>query len=216
MPENDYWSSDAVRAYFVAKRSNERLDLVLRSTAGLQSSVGAVLDVGCGYGRNLVPFAASACELYAFDPCEKALCYTQQRHLMNESHVRVCRLEDEPWRGERKFDFVVCDGVLHQCRDVDTMRRAVEYLKDAVSDDGYVFISAFTSDDAPTGAVHVGGDVWQTDEGVLMTLVRSSVMLQMFNAIGFSCISVWHDTFELDVGTRSNLTVLLRRIVHAH
>lgn len=213
--ESDYWSSDAVRSYFVAKRPNERLESCLKTAPNFLQAIGSVLDAGCGYGRNLVPFSGRACELYAFDPCADALIYTRQRHSMCEDHARISRIEDDPWRGERWFDLVVCDGVLHQCQSVDGVRHAVEYLSDIISPGGCLFISVFTSDVHPAYATHCGNGVWRTDKGVVMTLACSFRILQMFGDVGLSIVDVWHDVFELDVGRRSNLTLLLRRENHA-
>lgn len=90
-----------------ASESNEPSDAVIKVADSF--SVDSVLDVGCGTGRNLAPFAVSASHVHGFD--------------LDASSIRTARTHfpgAKLWVDDvvsvnctRSYDFVVCHGVLH-------------------------------------------------------------------------------------------------------
>ncbi|AXA45166.1 class I SAM-dependent methyltransferase [Rhizobium leguminosarum] len=75
--------------------------------------ISRVLDVGCGNGRNTLPFLAGAEEVVAVDPSEVGLAILR-RHAGDQKNLRIIKSTAESfnWQDEY-FDLVICHGVLH-------------------------------------------------------------------------------------------------------
>ena len=120
-------------------------DFVLQ---GIVSEAPAVLDLGCGLGRNLVPFAEKGFDVYGIDFSEKALEFTRRRL------ERLHRNPPELYRGDylhilqnslaMEFDAILAfDSLLHG-RGQDpglTLGTIAEHLKP----EGHLFLALFSA-----------------------------------------------------------------------
>ena len=90
------------------------------------SKVASVLDAGCGWGRNLVPFVGHADIIHGFDSDEASV--IEAKDLLGDGgtspKVWVADIRDVVIN--RQYDLVLCYGVLHFLTEAD--RRAV-YLR---------------------------------------------------------------------------------------
>lgn len=104
----------------------------------------AVLDVGCGWGRNMVPFASTASELHGFDLDREGV--SQAKALLAESPARI-----KLWHADvRKvhlrgaYDLVICYGVTHFFTPQERAH-AYNSLEEWVAPGGILAISSFNS-----------------------------------------------------------------------
>jgi SAM-dependent methyltransferase len=82
----------------------------------------AVLDAGCGTGRNLVPFDKPGASLYGLDLDEKAVSAARLR-LRNGQSDSTCieRVDLRDYEPDCQFDLVICHGVLHFLRRAERL-----------------------------------------------------------------------------------------------
>lgn len=76
-------------------------------------AVASVLDVGCGWGRNLAAFSATARALHGFDTDRDGVLAARNRLAGSGADVRlwIGDLRAMPLR--RRYELVICYGVLH-------------------------------------------------------------------------------------------------------
>jgi SAM-dependent methyltransferase len=105
---------------------------------------GAVLDVGCGWGRNLAVFAGTAEVLHAFDPDEEGVRATRERLRVVAAEVRVW-VDDLRTAGlADRYDLVICYGVLHFLRRAERLD-AYGKLRGWVKPGGVLAVVAFNA-----------------------------------------------------------------------
>ena len=82
---------------------------------------GAVLDAGCGYGRNLVHLLRQGCEIFALDEDRDAINHVRKLSVSLETglpaqNFQVGEIEQMPFP-DAFADVVLCNSVLHFARD---------------------------------------------------------------------------------------------------
>jgi SAM-dependent methyltransferase len=108
-------------------------------------SFGSVLDIGCGSGRNLAPFAARGCRLYGIDIDHGAVSTTRQRLRDTVADSLDVQLGDvRSYAAERQFDLVICHGVLHFLRRAER-RDVYSRLASCVASGGLISVVMFNS-----------------------------------------------------------------------
>lgn len=168
-----------------------------------------ILDAGCGYGRNLLPFIFTESQLYGFDTCEEAVTYTQHRLRDSNSYIIKSNILECPWIN-LKFDLIICDGVLHQLLNKEQFQKSFIYLYKVLAPDGLFFFSIFTSDVVPDNSTQIQSSLWCNQYGVYMFLQKGHKILSNLERF-YNVIVSKIDIFRLDVGKRSNLSCLLKK-----
>jgi SAM-dependent methyltransferase len=108
-------------------------------------SFGSVLDVGCGSGRNLAPFAVRGCSLYGIDIDPRAVSATRQRLRDTAADsVDVQLVDVRSYAESRQFDLVICYGVLHFLRRAER-REVYSRLAGRVAPGGLISVVMFNS-----------------------------------------------------------------------
>ncbi|UWZ34520.1 class I SAM-dependent methyltransferase [Dactylosporangium roseum] len=109
------------------------------------STFSSVLDVGCGTGRNLVPFVGQQCTLHAVDADPEAARATEQRFAdLEPDRIRVKVADVRSFAPGRRFGLVICHGVLHFLARRERLR-AYRRIASWVEPGGLVSIVAFNS-----------------------------------------------------------------------
>lgn len=204
---SDWWGSEAISSYFSTKSPNERLVQWLGE--GALPKPNSVIDMGCGYGRNLTLFTEVALAA-AFDPSPRSVSFAIERtDTPKRVSVIVGSLPDHPFAEER-FDLAIADGVLHQLTNEENWNRSLAAICKAVKPDGWIFLSLFISDTHPGGYHSNDGLLWTAKDCPPMYLYRSSEVIARLVASGCTVVRSVHEQFDLSTGARANLTVLLR------
>ncbi len=203
-----YWSSPGLAQYFKNKNYNELMYEWHLRYYGQHG--GSIIDVGCGYGRNLIPFANNEnYDVFCFDPCADAVMYTAQRFGLSRHKYMIAPIQKMPWNN-KKFDFVICDGVLHQQLSAEQFLDSLKYCKNLLSE-GNIFISVFTEDIIPEDCLQKHDHIWINNSGIKMILYKSEEILYALDRLGMEVIALKKEIFQLDVGKRSNLSVYLKK-----
>lgn len=103
----------------------------------------AVLDAGCGYGRNLVHLLREGCDVFALDANPEAVEHVRQLAGMLAPNLpaenfRVGAIEKMPFP-DAFADVVLCSAVLHFARDERHFLAMVEELWRVVKPGGMLF-----------------------------------------------------------------------------
>lgn len=97
-----------------------------------------VLEIGCGEGGNLLPFAQAGCQVYGIDLCptriSQAKIFFQKRGL--NPVLRVGDATTYDWREER-FDLILLHDVIEHVSDKE---RLIRKMHDLLAPEGVVFV----------------------------------------------------------------------------
>jgi len=203
----NYWSEDKVKSYFKLKGPSEQLLTLLDS--GYLGFPKSVLDAGCGYGRNLIPFINRSIQLRAFDPCKEAVEFSiEQFRDENNASILIGELPTHPFEKEI-FDLIICDGVLHQLLTNDEYHLSLFKMRQSLAKGGRLYLSVFTDTPQPTLASMISPCIWKTVDGMYMHMKGVDDILLAISTVGLR--TIWQKTtsFKLPVGLRGNLSVVL-------
>ena len=95
----------------IKKLSNTDIYLIDLILKGYISENDRILDAGCGFGRNMNLFLTEGYSVQGFDPNEEAIHELQQHYPASKHSFLVDRIET--FSSTEKFDFVICNAVLH-------------------------------------------------------------------------------------------------------
>ncbi|NVK63803.1 MAG: class I SAM-dependent methyltransferase [Flavobacteriales bacterium] len=116
------------------------IDQLMKGTVDRESKI---LDAGCGSGRNIHYLIQQGFDVTAFDGNQELITSLKTLHAETNAHFLHSTVED--FASESKFDFIICNAVLHFARNhahFDAMFRSLVAL---LSNNGVLFIR-MTSD----------------------------------------------------------------------
>ncbi len=121
-------------------------DLLLKGKVKLPL---AMLDAGCGTGRNLPYFFRAGCDVYAVDEDADALDHVREMAAamapaLPADHFRVEKIEDMTVPAGA-FALVLCCAVLHFARDEEHFQRMLDGLWRATAPGGLLFMRLSSS-----------------------------------------------------------------------
>ena len=148
-----------------------------------------VLDAGCGFGRNLVPFLRLGCNVCAADQDADAL--PEARRLAAElapglpdENFRVEAVEHLTY-GDRSADMVICSAVLHFARDDDHFDAMVTGLWRCLRPGGLLFCRLATTIAADlVGAVKIDGRQHRLGDGTTRYLADEAQLMDYTASLG--------------------------------
>jgi tellurite methyltransferase len=110
---------------------------------------GVLLDIGCGQGRNVVPFAQRGWEVNGIDPSIKGLVSTLQKLQEVRAaypEMKGAMLQCTDFKGyhtAQKFDLIMCMNVLHFMEDSEPFL-AIERMQEMTKPGGSNLVQVFT------------------------------------------------------------------------
>lgn len=112
--------------------------------ASQQSGRERVLDIGCGEGRNCLPFIERGCKVFALDLSIPALAKFNRRSRSSGASIHLWAQDFRDGLPAGQFDVVLCHGVLHFFPP--TQRDSLLWqIKAATLPGGYAVIAAFNN-----------------------------------------------------------------------
>lgn len=101
-----------------------------------------ILDAGCGSGRNYLPFAKHGYKIEGFDSDESKIQKLKQQVELSD-RVSVSSVED--FSSKHKYDFIICNAVLHFADSHEGFNAMFQNLASLLDIKGTLFIR-MTSD----------------------------------------------------------------------
>ena len=160
---------------------------------GRFDSARAVLDAGCGEGRNLHYLLARGLDCYGIDRSAEAIADVRARAArlapsLPQDNFITGEIDALPWP-DRKFDAVICSAVLHFARDEAHFDRMVGEIWRVLARGG-VFVARLASI-YPAGAAeprsdssHAAGRRMRAPDGAERFVVDEAMLAARTSALG--------------------------------
>ena len=147
-----------------------------------------VLDVGCGYGRNLVYFLKNDFEVFGVDQNAEAI--DEVKRLSTElnphnqtENFQVALVEDLPF-DDQSFDLVICSAVLHFANDQQHFEKMVKSMRRVLKPGGYLFSRLASNIGIEDLVTDVGNGRYQLPDGSERFLVDQQMLLDYTTILG--------------------------------
>lgn len=161
-------------------------DQILRSRIGPQD---AILDAGCGFGRNLVALLRFGCDVMAADPDAEAMAEVRRLAADLAPHLpadnfRVEAIETMTFP-DRVADVVICSAVLHFAADDAQFEAMVRSLWRCLRPGGLLFCRLATSIGAErVHAVRLEGRRYELGDGTTRYLADEEQLMALTETLG--------------------------------
>jgi SAM-dependent methyltransferase len=168
-----------------------------------------IVDVGCGYGRNIVYFLRNSFEVFGIDQSAEAI--DEVRRLSKELHpandienFKVGFVEDLPFEDEA-FDLAICSAVLHFAKDHNHFDVMLRSIWKVLRPGGFLFARLASDIGIETRVKHLGAGRYHLPDGSDRYLVNEHFLLdyteklngQLFEPIkttnvqNMRCMTTW-------------------------
>lgn len=154
------WSEEQTVSSFATAAPNP---VLLEWMAGEARRVpgAAVLDLGCGAGRNGVPIARLGCTVYGIDlsfpMLQAAAARASAEGVGSGVHLALSPMERLPFR-DRRFDVVIAHGIWNLARSGGEFRAAVAEAARVARPGAGLFVFTFSRLTLPADAPPVPGE----------------------------------------------------------
>jgi SAM-dependent methyltransferase len=151
----------------------------------------AVLDLGCGAGRNAVPMATLGCRVLGTDVerpmLEAAALRAQARGVSSRCLWALAPMDRLP-APDRAFDVIVAHGIWNLARSSAELRRGVAEAGRAARSGAGLFVFTFSRHTLPPEAEPVAGEtfVFTQFSGEPQCFLTEAELLSELAAAGFS------------------------------
>ena len=187
------WGDTQTVAGFSRSEPNATLMRFVESEMG-RTPRTAVLDVGCGAGRNAVPTAALGCNVLGTDiewPMLEAAARRAQAHGVAARTQWALAPMDRLPAPDRRFDVIVAHGIWNLARSGAEFRRAVAEAGRAGRPGAGLFVFTFSRHTLAPDAEPVAGEpsVFTQFSGEPQCLLTEVELLAELGAAGFAPLS---------------------------
>jgi SAM-dependent methyltransferase len=152
----------------------------------------AILDAGCGNGRNLRYFLRSGYDVHAIDLAASAVAYVrdQARQLapeLGEDHFRVEAVERMSF-GTGSFDVVISSAVLHFAKDEEHFLKMMTEMWRVLRPGGIFFARLSSTIGMEPYLVALGGGRFRLPDGAEWYLVDEETLLSLGRQLGATLV----------------------------
>ncbi len=122
---------------------NKPVDEVIEFANKVSNRPGKILDIGCGNGRNLVPFAKLNFECYGVDFSKNMIEIARKKfeRLGLKCVFQTAHATDLPFKDE-SFDYVICIAVLHHLKKAEC-EKALSEIRRVLKNNGKGLLSVW-------------------------------------------------------------------------
>lgn len=164
--ERSRWSAPGTVAGFARSAPNEVLLRFARQERD-RAGEGALLDLGCGAGRNAVPLAQAGWRVLGTDLSWPMLRAAAERveleNLRGRLGLALAPMDHIP-APARSFDLIVAHGIWNLARSAREFRRAVAEASRVARAGAGLFVFTFSRHTLPEDAAPVGGEPFVFDQ----------------------------------------------------
>jgi len=202
-----YWSDPLVVGAFAKRPINEFWESVIAD-----QSARRVVDLGAGAGAVAVHAKTPETVVIAVDLSVEMLCAAEHRDL---SLLVAADASELPF-GSETIDAVYSSGLLHNIVGVEHVLMLVREISRIATDGAVVALEFFIAPQsgaiAETRIKRLGRHIYKADnDSPPMTLLPGDQAVEAIRSVGLMIQSHEHETWDLDVGSRTILRVRCAR-----
>lgn len=147
-----------------------------------------IIDIGCGYGRNLVYFFRNNYEVFGIDQNPEAI--EEVKKLSKElaprndvNNFRVALIEENVFE-ESFFDIAVCSAVLHFAKDKNHFEKMLQSAWNVLKPGGFMFARLASDIGIEKLVIDAGNGKYYLPDGSKRFLVNEQMLLYYANKLG--------------------------------
>lgn len=152
----------------------------------------AILDAGCGNGRNLHYFMRSGYSVFGVDLSAAAVSYIREQAAQIAPHLPAENFRIEPIErmtfADRSFDVVISSAVLHFAKDEDHFLKMVSEMWRVLRPGGMLFARLSSTIGMEPYLTHLGEQKYRLPDGSEWFLVNEDTLLSLTVQLGGSLI----------------------------
>jgi Methylase involved in ubiquinone/menaquinone biosynthesis len=155
---------------------------------GTYDECNAILDAGCGTGRNLFYFLKTGSQVFGVDRSEEAI--TQVRNLASsftkvspEENFKVSSVEELPFESE-SFDLVISSAVLHFAENLNHFEAMLNSMWRVLRPGGYFFCRLASEIGIESLVRFIGNGRYMLPDGSERFLVNQEMLLRLTKKLG--------------------------------
>lgn len=155
---------------------------------GTYDQCNAILDAGCGTGRNLYYFLKSGAHVFGVDRSEEAI--THLRNLVTsfsqvspEENFKVSNVEEIPFEDE-SFDLVISSAVLHFADNLNHFEAMLNSMWRVLRPGGYFFCRLASEIGIESLVRFIGNGRYMLPDGSERFLVNQEMLLRLTKKLG--------------------------------
>ncbi|MBB2148634.1 class I SAM-dependent methyltransferase [Pedobacter gandavensis] len=155
---------------------------------GTYDECSAILDAGCGTGRNLLYFLKSGVEVFGVDQNPAAISQlrglaSQFSHINPEANFKVSAVEKLPFEPER-FDLVISSAVLHFAENLSHFNDMLNSMWSVLKPGGYFFCRLASDIGIESLVQFIGNGRYILPDGSERFLVNQEMLLRLTRNLG--------------------------------
>ncbi|WP_316839751.1 class I SAM-dependent methyltransferase [Pedobacter gandavensis] len=155
---------------------------------GTYDECNAILDAGCGTGRNLLYFLKSGAEVFGVDQNPGAISQLrnlagQFPHINPEENFKVSAVEKLPFEPEC-FDLVISSAVLHFAENLEHFKAMLDSMWGVLKPGGYFFCRLASDIGIESLVQFVGNGRYILPDGSERFLVNQEMLLRFTKNLG--------------------------------
>lgn len=146
-----------------------------------------IIDVGCGYGRNLVYFLQKNYQVFGIDQNPEAI--EEVKRLSKKlapandvNNFRVALVEHNPFK-ESFFDIAICSAVLHFAKDKNHFDKMLQSTWKVLKTGGFLFTRLASDIGIESLVVDLGNGRYYLPDGSERFLVNEKILLHYSNKL---------------------------------
>lgn len=143
-----------------------------------------ILDVGCGYGRNMRWFADNGFDIFGCDQNTDCLIDAQDFTKLSANRFCTAELTDLPYE-QGMFDHVICNAVLHFAASTDHFMEMVNELHHVLKSGGVLFVRMTSTFGLPNNYAALGNGRFLLQDGSERFLLTKELLNRVKGELGF-------------------------------
>jgi len=185
------WVDPGIVSNFATSAANPHLIEYARRQCGDTSSL-AVLDIGCGAGRNAVPLALSGAHVIGTDLSLPMLEAARRRTRTSRLQLVHAPMHALPVL-DRSIDLIIAHGIWNLARSGAEFRQAVREAARSAAPGAGLFVFTFSRHTLAPSAMPIGGEsfVFTQFSGQPQVFLTSEQLLFELHAAGFDPDPHW-------------------------
>lgn len=151
------------------------IDQILK---GRYAKGDAILDAGCGGGRNLQWFTQNNFEIHGVDRSVKSIEDVKNKYSADYKYFQIAELDDLPYPDNR-FDHVICSAVLHFSENQEHFKSMFSELVRVLKPAGSLFIRLASNFGIKEPFAHLKNGVYLLNDKTNRFLLTSDLLNEL-------------------------------------